>query len=121
MIAKSKHILDSIWLREIDDKNVRHVTLRRNFTEEINVVDGKEDISFTYEEVDVFVCERDNMIQYLQNNFGNLFELGLTQMEEKNVVEKNLEITKNLLDKGEIVNELQMMGKQITEIMLEVI
>ncbi len=120
MIAKCNFIPDPVFIREISDSGVRRVTLRRNFTEEVNVNEGVEETHYTFEEVDVLVQERDNMTSFVNANFGNLFELGLTQMAASNLQEQNRLATNKLLDDGSLSSELKILGQQITAVMLEV-
>lgn len=121
MIAKCNFIPDAVFIREISDSGVRRVTLRRNFTEEIHVNENAEnETHYTFEEVDVLVQERDNMASFVNANFGNLFELGLTQMAASNLQEQNRLATNKLLDDGSLSSELKILGQQITAVMLEV-
>jgi hypothetical protein len=120
MIAKCNFIPDAVYLREISDSGVRRVTLRKNFTEEIHINDGVEETHYSYEEVDVLVQERDNMSAFINANFENLFELGITQMAENNLIEQNKLATSKLLQDGSLSTELQLLGQQITSVMLGV-
>jgi hypothetical protein len=99
---------------------MRKITLRRNFTEETVVHEDGEETQIVFEEADVLVCERNNMADFVASNYGNLFELGLMQMEQKAILEQNESATKKLITEGNLVNELQMLGQQITNVMLEV-
>jgi len=120
MLSRSNRIQDSIWLRELQENNMRRVTLRRNFTEETSIQDGVEETQFVFEEANVLIYERDNMQNFIETNFGNLFDLGLIQMQEKDIQKQNESDTKKLLNDGKLANELQVLGQQITNIMLGV-
>lgn len=121
MIAKCNFIPEAIMLRDINELGIRRVTLRRNFTEEMQNTEEVNEIHYTYEEVDVLIPERDNMTEFINANFGNLFELGLVQTQEIKAREQNKSSTDKLIKDGLLLTELQMLGQQITAVMLEVI
>ena len=118
MISRSNSVQDAIWLRNLNDSNMRRVTLRRNFTEETTMRDGIEDTQIVFEEVDVLIHERDNMISFIESNFGNIFDLGLMQMEENEIKTKNINETKAMIANGNISSEIKLLGQQITDVML---
>lgn len=120
MKQSSVSIPQAIMLREIDNKGIRRVTLRKNFSEETDFTDGQENTYFGYDETDVFIVERNNIMEFITNNFANLFELGLRQSNELVEMYDNENALKRLLEEGRLVGELKLMGQQITEIMLEV-
>jgi hypothetical protein len=120
VIARCSFIPESIWLRDITESGLRRVTLRRNFTEETNISEQGEETYYAFEEVDVFVSERENMEEFITQNFGNLFYLGLSQTEQAEIEKQNQSETENLIRQGTLANELKILGQQITSIMLEV-
>lgn len=97
-MAQSTIKPNPIWLRELDEKGNRKVTLRRNVSKETVNHEGIEDEIFEYDEVDVSIIERDNMQQFIEDNFGNLFDLGLEQ-------NANIEIDKLDAECGENINK----------------
>ena len=121
MISRCNFIPDAVMIRDISESGIRRVTLRRNFTEEMQNMEDINEVHYTYEEVDVLIPERDNMMDFINANFGNLFELGLVQTEEIKAREQNKSSTNKLIKDGSLTTELQLLGQQITTVMLEVI
>lgn len=119
MKAQCNYIPDSIWIKEVEN-GIRHVTLRRNFSEEINIRYGENEKVYEYDESDVFIPERENIEQFINENFANLFELGLQQMEENASFEEKTNYTKNIIETGNLYDCIKIMGQQITNILLEV-
>jgi len=76
MRSQSNVIQEAVWAREVEN-GIRHVTLRRNFTEETVIRQEGEETQFVYEETNVYIPDRDNIHEFVANNFGNLFDLGL--------------------------------------------
>jgi hypothetical protein len=119
MIAQCNFIPKSVWIREVKN-GIRHITLRRNFAEETVFGEcGERDI-YTFETTDVYIPDRDNIEQFITENFGNLFDLGLQQTEEKNTKDKKVQKAKEVIESGQIIEDMQTLGQQITNIMLEV-
>jgi len=119
MISQCSFMPDTVWLREVEN-GVRHVTLRRNFTEEIILHEELEEKQYTFEEVDVFIPDRENIQEFITQNFGNLFDLGLQQMAEKSEREAKIAKAKQIIQEGTIVDDLQLLGQQLTDIILGV-
>jgi len=69
-------IPDTIWVRGTEN-GLRHITLRRDFTEETIIRQEGEETQYKFEETDVFIPDRDNIEDFVTNNFGNLFDQGL--------------------------------------------
>lgn len=120
MIAYCNFIPDAIWIRGLQENGDRHITLRRNFTEEITTREGKEEKQFMFEETDVFIPERDNIAEFINSNFGNLFKLGLQQTQTKTESDSKIQKTKQIINNGQVVDDLHTLGQQITAIMLGV-
>jgi hypothetical protein len=121
MRGSSDSVPNAIMLRDVDDVGIRRLTLRKDFQEEIVSVDGQNVTMYTYDETDVWIVERPNIVDYVNANFTNLFELGLRQTNEKTEIESNEGQLQYLLQQGRLVGELKAIGQQITEIMLEVL
>lgn len=119
MISYCNFIPEAVWIRETEN-GIRHITLRRNFTEELKAFGEIEEKHYRYEETDVYIPDRENLQEFTVENFGNLFDLGLQQTEEE--VERNYKLnrTKQMINEGSIVDDLQSLGQQITNIMLGV-
>jgi hypothetical protein len=120
MISECSFIPESIWVRE-SSNGIRHITLRRNVTEEIKISEGIEEKVYTFEETDVHIVDRDKLEDFVNENFGNLFDLGLQQTEEKTIKEEKIQKTKQGIETGQITDDIQILGQQITNLMLEVL
>lgn len=120
MIAQCSYIPEAIWIREITN-GIRHITLRRNFTEEIETREGIDEKTYTFEETDVYIPDRENIEQFTNENFGNLFDLGLQQNDERAINDIKLQETERLIKTGQLVDDIQLIGQQLTDIMLEVL
>ena len=77
MTSNCSFIPDTIWVREVEN-GIRHITLRQNFTESTVVNMGVSEISYTFNETNVFISDRDNIEDFITNNFDNLFSQGIT-------------------------------------------
>jgi len=119
MIAYCNFIPDAVWIRELEN-GIRRITLRRNFTEEIIIKQGENEKQFRFEETDAYIPERDNIQEFITNNFGNLFDLGLIQVEEKEINEIKIRKANEIVNNGVLIDDLQDIGKQITNLMLGV-
>lgn len=84
----------SVFPAKIQVKGVKrgmaNVLLRRNITEKIieNNEDGSTDTIYQYEEVKVELANRNNIEQYIEDNFDMVFQAGL---EKEGIVEETLE------------------------------
>jgi hypothetical protein len=119
MISQCNFIPETIWVRGIEN-GIRHITLRRNFTEETVIHEEIEEIMYIFEETDVFIPDRENINDFITQNFGNLFELGLQQMVEKSEKEVKVAKTKQIIQEGTLIDDVQLLGQQITNLMLGV-
>ena len=64
---------DPIWVRKIVN-NQAYIRLRKNFNELKEVDDeGKETTTWEYDEVDVIIPNRTNLIEYVKNNFDTVW------------------------------------------------
>jgi len=62
-----------IWVRKIVN-NQAYIRLRKNFNELKEVDDeGKETTTWEYDEVDVIIPNRTNLIEYVKNNFDTVW------------------------------------------------
>lgn len=60
---------DPIWVRKIVN-NQAYIRLRKNFNELKEVDDeGKETTIWEYDEIEVIIPNRTNLIEYIKNNF----------------------------------------------------
>lgn len=116
MIAQCNYIPDAIWVRETEN-GLTKITLRRNFTEEMNVEGDKY---YTFEEVDIVIPYREDIVAFIEENFGNLFDLGLQQTEDSLQHESKILHTQQLIQTGKLAENMQLIGQQITNILLEV-
>lgn len=73
MKSQSSIIQPSIWLREVEN-GIRHVTLRKNFIEK-QTQEG--DSIYEFDETNIYIPDRENAEEYVNNNFDVLFEQGL--------------------------------------------
>ena len=86
--AESKIYPDSIWLRKTETGKA-YLRLRDNIEEvERETEDEEKETIYEYDEVEVVVANRQNLMDYVENNFSDLFELGKEQMAK---VEKTSE------------------------------
>ena len=119
MIVHCSYIPDAVWIREVEN-GTRRITLRRNFTEEIMIREDGEEKQFRFEETDVFTPDRDNIIEFIDENFGNLFDLGLQQTNDNATKDAKVMQAKQMVQDGSVVDNLQLLGQQITNVMLGV-
>lgn len=119
MISQCNFMPDAIWLRELENE-IRHITLRRNFTENVVIHEDLEETQYTFEETDVFIPNRENIHEFVTQNFGNLFDLGLQQMTENVKKEAKISQAKQMVQEGTVVDDIQLLGQQITNLMLGV-
>jgi len=85
--AESKIYPDSIWLRKTESGSV-YLRLRSNIEEVERETEEETETVYQYDEVEVVIANRPSLIDYVENNFNDLFELGKEQMAK---VEKTLE------------------------------
>lgn len=121
MTAYSSIKVDSVWIREVEN-GMRHVTLRKDF-EEIEVSkdeDGPVEKQYKFEETDIYIVDRDNVEDYINSNFDFLFSHGVQEISEKQSIEEKRQQAQQIIKDGSIVDSLQQMGQQITDIILGV-
>ena len=117
MTGYCNFIPDAIWVREVEN-GMRRITLRRNVTEEIVLHQGVEETHFRFEETDVLIPDRDNIQDFIANNFGNLFGLGIMQIDKKQTNDTKIQTAQQIVQTGTIVDDLQAIGQKITDLML---
>ena len=117
MISYCNFIPESIWVRGVDN-GIRHITLRRNFSEEIAIHGDLEEKQYMFEETDVYIPDRENLLEFINSNFGNLFDLGLQQTEENKIKREKIQKTKQIIESGQIIDDVQILGQQITNLFL---
>ena len=120
MIAYCNYIPDAIWVREAVN-GVRRITLRKNFIEKDTTnMDGSTEKQYQFDETDVCITDRDNLQDFVNNNFDNLFLSGLQQVANNAASETKIQATQQMVVTGKLVDDLQLLGQQITNIMLGV-
>lgn len=88
MKAQSNLMQDNIWIREVEN-GIRHITLRRNFEKkEVKHMEESE-IIYEWDETDIYIVDRENILEYVTNNYNVLFEQGL--INENKPVEPSIE------------------------------
>lgn len=78
MKSQCNYIPEKIWVREVENE-IRHITLRDNFEEKTIVRDGENEVNYEFDEVNVYIVNRDNIESYVSDNFELLFEQGTLQ------------------------------------------
>lgn len=88
MKSQSNYIPDVVWVRE-ETNGIRHITLRRNFTE----IADEDNTMYEYDEVEIYLVDRENIEEYVGNNFDTLFVAGLSNevSEPRVTTEEKLE------------------------------
>lgn len=76
MKAQCNYIPETTWIRELTN-GVRHITLRKGFVEKQIQHEENVEIQYEYDETNIYIVDRDNIEEYIQNNFDILFEQGL--------------------------------------------
>ena len=71
---------DLIWIKTINN-GLATVRLRKNITE---TTDEEGNTIYEYDEVEVRLANRDNLTQYIENNFDAIFEQGLINEQKPN-------------------------------------
>lgn len=86
-----------------------HLILRKNITELVTEVEGDEEdiqVIFNYDEVEVVISNRENLTEYVLDNFDSLYDLGVEQEKKKKNEEidevtglkQELDLVKTVLD-----------------------
>lgn len=90
---------ESIQIKNYDN-GMAKVLLRRNIIEEnITNEDGSTDTIYQYEEVEVELANRNNLVQYIKDNFDVVFQAGLdneNQAEEETLEEQVARLEKEV-------------------------
>lgn len=120
MIAYCNYIPDAIWVRD-EENGVRRITLRKDFLEKDNTnPDGTTEKQYQFEETDVLIPDRDNLLDYVNANFNELFAQGLQQVVNTLALNTKIQTTQQMVNTGALVDNLQSIGQQITNLMLGV-
>lgn len=84
-----------------------HLILRKNITELVTEVEGDEEdiqVIFNYDEVEVIISSRENLTEYVLDNFDSLYDLGVEQekkneeIDEVTRLKQELDLVKTVLD-----------------------
>jgi hypothetical protein len=111
MIVQGSVVPTPIWIRYIDKNNDAIVKLTRNVIVK-PILDSitNETINFyEYEETDLKISNRNNIEQYIQNNFDLLFEKGLSDYELKKQLEEKERQIKDLIDNYKLLEVNQQL------------
>lgn len=119
MISQCSFSPDAIWVREVEN-GIRHITLRKNITQETITHEDTQEIIYQFEETELFIPDRENLTDFINENFGNLFDLGLQQTTDNATKDAKIMQAKQMIQDGSVVDNLQLLGQQITNIMLGV-
>jgi ribosomal protein S2 len=72
----SKHKQDNIWYRkELPNRHI--VKLRKNHKQVEKNFDGKKELYWVCDEVEVSIPKKENITKYVEENFEFLFEMFL--------------------------------------------
>lgn len=102
---------EPVWIRCVENGEAK-VRLRQNV---VLKADGEENLERTYyewDEVEVSIVDRDNLLGYVQENFDPLFEHGLTEETKpkpKTAKELRDEQIKALQDHNTELSEMNIM------------
>lgn len=124
MISHCNFIPEEIWIRELEN-GIRHITLRRNFIEKTVNNNNIEETQYKFEEIDIYIADRDNIEKYVNDNFDLFFDKDLEVVKQKKIKEldsictqiiyggfySNANGTNKLYD-FELENQINMMGLQ---------
>ena len=77
---------ETIWVRYIDENNNVVVRLRDNI---ISTIQEDESILYQYDEIEIEVPNRDNLIEYLNNNINVYFNKYLEDLKTDKINELN--------------------------------
>jgi hypothetical protein len=111
MIVQGSVVPTPIWIRYIDKNNDAIVKLTRNVIVK-PILDSitNETINFyEYEETDLKISNRNNIEQYIQNNFDLLFEKGLSDYELKKQLEEKERQIKDLINNYKLLEVNQQL------------
>ena len=110
---------EPVWIREVVN-GIRHVTLRQNIIQQTVTQGEVRETVYQFEETDVFIPDRDNIPDYVSANFDSLFTLGLQQVSDNETQDAKIQQTVQMIQEGTLVDTLQTIGQQITNVMLGV-
>lgn len=78
MKVQSSIYPENIWVRKIELGDA-YIKLRNNIVEKEVENEGVIDTIYEFDEVEVKIANRPNLIQYIENNFSSLFEKGIQE------------------------------------------
>ena len=110
---------EPLWIREVSN-GMRRVTLRRNITQQTVTQDEGQETVYNFEETDVFIPDRESVQDYVTANFDALFTLGLQQVSDNDAQDAKIQQATQMVKDGSVVDALQTIGQQITNVMLGV-
>ena len=119
MIVQGSASPQNIWIRYVDENNNAVIRLTKNviikdITDEITQDTRQE---YEYEEIEISVPNRDNLEEYIQNNFDLLFEKGLNDFELKKQLEEKEKQIKELIDNYKLLELNQKTQEDILNTM----
>jgi len=96
MISYCNYIPDVNWVREAEN-GIRHVTLRRNIVEQdVKNIDGTTEKRYQFEETDIYIPDRDNLVDYVNANFNQLFMSNLPSYQKAKIEQINTMCNKTI-------------------------
>lgn len=120
MRTQCNYVPDTIWVRDIEN-NLRRITIRKNIEEDLIAHEDDNETMYSFDEVDVLIPDRYDIEQFANDNIDQLFELGIQQNAELNIYNKKLQETEHLIRTGQLVDDMKLIGQQLTNILLEVL
>lgn len=112
MKVRSAYLQEPIWIRCVEEDGEAKVRIRKNVTQK-TVANEETGEGFYYEwdEVEVSLVTRDNLLGYVQENFDVLFEHGLAEEAKpkpKTAKELRDEQIKALQDRNTELSEMNL-------------
>jgi len=123
MIVQGSASPKKIWIRYIDENNNDVIRLTRNVIEKDITDEITNNIRkfYEYEEIEISIANRNNLEEYVLNNFDAIFEKGLSdltlqkQIEEKDKQIKELIDNYKLLEVNQQTQDILTTIKQLTD------
>lgn len=98
-----------VWIRCIDATGQAFVRLRQNVVLKADDVEDLERTYYEWDEVEIQLVDRDNLLGYVQENFDELFAFGLAEENKpkpKTAKELRDEQTKALKDENLVLLDM---------------
>jgi mevalonate kinase len=107
-----------LWIRYIDENNNTVVRLVRNVIEKDVTDEIIKDTQkvYEYEEIEMSIPNRNNLEQYIIDNFDLLFEKGLSDYELKKQLEEKEKQIKDLIDNHKLLEVNQQLQSNINSL-----